>query len=79
MEICRRDRAKNELAMKRIALLAILPAFLVGCAAGNKSSYSVTPDVSVTVKDTRKKAKSPYVQQDAPAAPVAGAAGGASR
>jgi hypothetical protein len=64
--------------MKRIVLAALIPAFLVGCAAGNKSSYSVTPDVNVTVKDTRKKAKSPYVQQDAQG-PVAGAAGGTSR
>ena len=36
------------------------------------------PDVQVTVKDTRKKAKSPYVQQSV-TPPVAGAAGGASR
>jgi PBP1b-binding outer membrane lipoprotein LpoB len=64
--------------MKRLALLAVLPALLVGCATSSSSNYSVTPDVSVTVKETRKKAKSPYVQtQDAK--PVAGAAGGAAR
>lgn len=64
--------------MKRLALLAVLPALLVGCATSQSTSYSVTPDVSVTVKDTRKKAKSPYVQQSV-TPPVAGAAGGASR
>jgi hypothetical protein len=65
--------------MKRIALLAVLPALLaVGCATDKSTSYSVTPDVSVTVKDTRKKAKSPYVQKQ-DVAPVAGAAGGATR
>jgi hypothetical protein len=64
--------------MKRIALLAVLPALLVGCATSNSSAYSVTPDVSVTVKDTRKKAKSPYVQKQDAAGTVAGAAGGAS-
>ena len=64
--------------MKKIVLAALLPAFLVGCAAGNKSSYSVTPEVNVTVKDTRKKAKSPYAQQETQS-PVAGAAGGTTR
>ena len=65
--------------MKRLALLAVLPALLVGCATSQSSSYSVTPEVSVTVKDTRKKAKSPYVQRQSVTPPVAGAAGGASR
>jgi PBP1b-binding outer membrane lipoprotein LpoB len=64
--------------MKRIALLAVVPALLVGCASSKSTSYSVTPQVSVTVKDTRKKAKSPYVQKQN-VAPVAGAAGGATR
>jgi PBP1b-binding outer membrane lipoprotein LpoB len=64
--------------MKRIALLAVLPALLVGCATDKSTSYSVTPDVSVTVKDSRKKAKSPYVQKQAQGS-VAGAAGGATR
>jgi PBP1b-binding outer membrane lipoprotein LpoB len=66
--------------MKRIALIAILPALLtVGCASSKSTSYSVTPDVSVTVKDTRKKARSPYVQQKSVTPPVAGAAGGSTR
>jgi len=66
--------------MKRIVLLAVVPALLVGCATSKSTSYTVTPDVSVTVKDTRKKAKSPYVQQQQTGvSPVAGAAGGASR
>ncbi|HSM92880.1 MAG TPA: hypothetical protein VLT47_08305 [Anaeromyxobacteraceae bacterium] len=66
--------------MKRIALLAALPALLsIGCATGNSTSYSVTPDVSVTVKDQRKKAKSPYVQKQGEKSSVAGAAGGANR
>jgi hypothetical protein len=66
--------------MKRIALIAVVPALLVvGCATPNSTSYSVTPDVSVTVKDTRKKARSPYVQQKSVTPPVAGAAGGATR
>jgi uncharacterized lipoprotein YajG len=67
--------------MKRIALLAVVPALLVaGCATSKSTSYTVTPEVSVTVKDTRKKAKSPYVQQQQTGvSPVAGAAGGASR
>jgi hypothetical protein len=65
--------------MKRIALLAVLPALLVGCATSKSTSYTVTPDVTVTVKDTKKKAKSPYVQQRSVTPPVAGAAGGASR
>jgi PBP1b-binding outer membrane lipoprotein LpoB len=64
--------------MKRIAFLAVLPALLVGCATSNSSAFSVTPDVQVTVKDTKKKAKSPYVQKTS-VTPVAGAAGGASR
>jgi hypothetical protein len=38
----------------------------------------VTPEVSVTVKDSRKKAQSPYVQKQG-VTPVAGAAGGATR
>jgi len=66
--------------MKRIVLLAMVPVLLLGCAARTASSYSVTPEVSVTVKDSRKKAKSPYVQkQGAATTPVAGAAGGTSR
>ncbi|MGB8932732.1 MAG: hypothetical protein WCC48_15920 [Anaeromyxobacteraceae bacterium] len=66
--------------MKRIALLAALPALLVtGCASSKSTSYTVTPDVSVTVKDTRKKAKSPYVHTQGETSPVAGAAGGATR
>jgi PBP1b-binding outer membrane lipoprotein LpoB len=65
--------------MKRIALLAIIPALLVGCATSKSTSYTVTPDVSVTVKDTKKKAKSPYVQTQTGTMPVAGAAGGTSR
>jgi hypothetical protein len=66
--------------MKRIAIIAALPALLtIGCATGNSTSYTVTPDVAVTVKDTRKKAKSPYVQKQGEAAPIAGAAGGATR
>lgn len=64
--------------MKRIALLAVLPALLVGCATSKTTSYTVTPEVSVTVKDSKKKAKSPYVQKSV-TAPVAGAAGGTSR
>ncbi|HSN14295.1 MAG TPA: hypothetical protein VLT61_06650 [Anaeromyxobacteraceae bacterium] len=65
--------------MKRIALLAVVPALLVvGCASNKSTSYSVTPEVSVTVKDSRKKAKSPYVQKQG-VTPVAGAAGGATR
>jgi PBP1b-binding outer membrane lipoprotein LpoB len=67
-------------AMKRIALLAVLPALLVGCATNSANNFTVQPEVSVTVKDTRKKAKSPYVQKNAAeAAPVAGAAGGSTR
>jgi PBP1b-binding outer membrane lipoprotein LpoB len=65
--------------MKRIALLAVVPALLVGCASSKSTSYSVTPEVSVTVRDTRKKAKSPYVQKQGVTPPVAGAAGGATR
>ncbi len=65
--------------MKRIALLAVVPVFLVGCATSKSTSYSVTPEVSVTVKDSRKKAKSPYVQKQSAKSPVAGAAGGATR
>ncbi len=65
--------------MKRIVLLAIVPVLLVGCATNSANSYSVTPDVSVTVRDTKKKAKSPYVQKQSATTPVAGAAGGASR
>ncbi len=64
--------------MKRIALLAVVPALLVGCATSNTQSYSVTPDVSVTVKDTKKKARSPYLQKSV-TPPVAGAAGGTTR
>lgn len=64
--------------MKRIALLAVIPALLVGCATSKSTSYTVTPDVTVTVKDTKKKAKSPYVQKSV-TPPVAGAAGGATR
>jgi uncharacterized lipoprotein YmbA len=64
--------------MKRIALLAVLPALLAACATGKSTSYSVTPDVEVTVKDSKKKARSPYVQQKS-VAPVAGAAGGNTR
>lgn len=65
--------------MKRIALLAVVPALLVvGCASNNSTSYSVTPEVSVMVKDSRKKARSPYVQKQG-VTPVAGAAGGATR
>lgn len=64
--------------MKRIALLAVLPALLVGCATSKSTSFTVTPEVSVTVKDSKKKAKSPYVQQQS-TTPVAGAAGGSSR
>jgi hypothetical protein len=65
--------------MKRIALLAVIPALLVGCATSKSTSFTVTPEVSVTVKDTKKKAKSPYVQTQSGAMPVAGAAGGTSR
>jgi len=65
--------------MKRIALLAVLPALLVGCATSSSNAYSVTPEVQVTVKDSRKKARSPYVQQKSVTPPVAGAAGGSSR
>lgn len=64
--------------MKRIALLSVLPAMLLGCATGKSTAYSVTPDVEVTVKDSRKKAKSPYVQQQSTGS-VAGAAGGSTR
>jgi PBP1b-binding outer membrane lipoprotein LpoB len=65
--------------MKRIALLAVLPALLVGCATSKSTAYTVTPEVSVTVKDSKKKAKSPYVQKKSATAPVAGAAGGTTR
>ncbi len=65
--------------MKRIALIAVLPALLAACATPNSTAYSVTPDVQVTVKDTRKKARSPYVQQKSVTPPVTGAAGGSSR
>jgi len=65
--------------MKRLVLLAIVPMLLVGCASNSANSFSVTPDVSVTVRDSKKKAKSPYVQKQTASTPVAGAAGGASR
>ena len=66
--------------MKRIALIAVVPALLVGgCATSKSTSYTVTPEVSVTVKDTKKKARSPYVQQKSVTPPVAGAAGGSTR
>lgn len=64
--------------MKRIALLALLPSLLAACATGKSTSYSVTPEVEVTVRDAKKKAKSPYAQPR-PATPVAGAAGGSTR
>jgi hypothetical protein len=64
--------------MKRIALLAVLPALLVGCATSKSTSFTVTPEVSVTVRDSKKKVKSPYVQPQS-TTPVAGAAGGSTR
>jgi hypothetical protein len=65
--------------MKRIALFAVLPALMIGCATSKSTSFTVTPDVTVKVTDLKKKAKSPYLQKQVDTTPVAGAAGGTSR